>query len=120
MLAPPFPRTRFEVIDCDCTLHRPHGVMHTYYEHRCGCDDCQDARRTHDAKARKARAEGGPLQIPVAPVRAHIKALCAAGMSMAEIGRRTGYSRSQIHRIRRHTQVIDRFIAEDILSVKGA
>lgn len=119
MLHPPFPRTRNETIDCDCPQPRPHGTLHTYH-HGCGCDPCLDARRAHHRDyQRRRRAEGVPLLIDPQPTVEHLNALKAAGMSVKEISKVSGYSASNLFRVLNGTTTrIRSVMATDLQSIR--
>lgn len=36
-------RTRFDTIDCGCSVGKPHGTEHVYNYHGCGCEPCRVA-----------------------------------------------------------------------------
>lgn len=87
-----------------CTHAEPHqhGTYLAYKSDGCRCVPCSTAmsRRNKGDRLNKVRGKNNP-SVSAARTRTHLHELKAAGVSVREVARRTGYSKSLLERISR-------------------
>jgi len=98
-----------------------HGTDAAYKCGCCRCPDCTAASTRAVKRARYARTHGRPGIVAAEPVRAHMRRLVAAGMTVSRIGIAAGMAPTDGRRILTSTSdVLRRTTAEAILAVSAA
>ena len=98
-----------------------HATDAAYKAGCCRCRDCTDASTRAVKRARYARTHGRPGIVAAEPVRAHMRRLVAAGMTVSRIALAAGMRATDGRRIATSTSdVIRRTTAEAILAVTPA
>lgn len=84
----------------DCAhprAHHDHGTRAAYVLDRCRCRPCRDANSADKARVTRAKAYGTwDAYVPAEPVRAHVRALMAAGLGRKRISALAGVSQSSV------------------------
>lgn len=96
--------------------------MHTSTSWRlCHCPDCRARMQVYNREyMRSLRADPGPRLVDAAPVRAHVKALGAAGLTLNQIADRSGYARGTLATLSAgRVQRVRAVMAEDLLSINA-
>ena len=98
-----------------------HATDAAYKAGCCRCRDCTDASTRAVKRARYARTHGRPGIVAAEPVRAHMRRLVAAGMTVSRIALAAGMRATDGRRIATSTSgVMRRTTAEAILAVTPA
>lgn len=106
----PAHRTRFAVVDCDCSKRKGHGTAHVYNYHRCGCDPCREAA-LRDLAIRKWQ----PRTTSAAPVRERILLLRERGVTTKRLAAELGYHYNTLnHIVNSQALKTSRELAQDV------
>lgn len=103
----------------------PHGTPARYQGNRtgtrppCKCRPCLDAHRRACNERELAHLSGNPPRVPVGPVRDHVHALLAVGMSHTQIAIAAGVSRGAVLNVARaKNPTCNRGTASKVLAVR--
>lgn len=119
---PRLPRTpiiRGLARDCDCNPPRPHGSIHGYDYHACGCEPCLKGATRYKKVGTHLNATGRTRRRAAEPVRRRLELLKERGLTVRQIADEAGLSFTNLHLILRSEQpTVTERTAVAVMSVK--
>lgn len=102
-------------------IYHDHGTDSRYRSDGCRCDPCKAAHARYERVRRLRDVRGIKASVPVGPVRRHVLALTASGMSARGIARQSGVARLTVRNIAEGNQAtVRRVTAAKIRNLQPA